>query len=348
MVMSGSDGFSDTFEIIVSNLTTSLQETDICVTAEQNATWACMGYGAAICRLFPCVRTYKAEQRDGRLKETRLSSSATWADWDPLHSQTTVNVPCLSQAEVTSLRDIGYVINNMTKWLGFKAPGYFANWTDITLREECLYRIYSETIQSFETYMSSFFNGTISSSYDYNSIEGPVQLQKFFNSGNISFDYVNTTLANIADSMTAYIQQSAMKGTTRIPVFDNDNYLPALGKVFQSTTCVSVRWGYFALPAAIVASTLVFLVAMIVQTTSRANGRDWKSSPLALLFHGLDPSLRSQLSFVERLDEMERTAKQLGVQLKRTEKGWQFVEASWIWPSISGWLVRQLETPASY
>lgn len=53
--------------------------------------------------------------------------------------------------------------------------------------------------------------------------------------------------------------------------------------------------------------------------------RFWKSSPLALLFHGFDAKTQQDLALVDDVHDMTRRAKDLRVQLRQID-GWRFVE----------------------
>ena len=60
-----------------------------------------------------------------------------------------------------------------------------------------------------------------------------------------------------------------------------------LGAAFESESFVFVRWGWIGLPVAVVGFTALFLGAAI--WSSRRSGlRLWKSSAVAMLYHGLD------------------------------------------------------------
>lgn len=251
-------------------------------------------------------------------------------------ANTTVDIGCLSPSERKSLTDLGYTINETTKWVGYKGPGFFGNASrntqpnlklpNSTVPERCLYRMYLISSNSVGYFMDSYFNGSVTnlgSSYDYLT-DGPVQLKKLLGSGRITFDSVQSTLGDIADSMTAYMRQSATHADSGRPALWNDTHPPTVGEVFETETCVGVRWPYFTVPAAVAGLTVVFLVSMISQTSSRTEKLDWKSSSLALLFHGLDPNVRDQIGPVDRVKDMEVVAKGLCVQLGRSEKGFKF------------------------
>lgn len=337
-----------TVQMIAANLTkpymTAGQSTgsdNDCTTAAQNATWPCMGYGAASCSLYPCIRSYRATVSQKILKETLLSTSSEFAPDDHLMAAATVDVGCLSPALRQALVDIGYTINETTEWIGYRGPGLFGNATletepsaavpDVTVPAECQYQIYEPTMMSLDYFMASFFNGSVikdpSSSYDYVTT-GPVQLNKFFNAGSVSFENVSVIFSSISDSMTAYIRQSAPASIyTGDNPLDDNHTAPASGQVFQTETCIHVRWGYIAFPITLVVLTFIFLVVMIVETSRYHNGDAFKSSSLALLFHGLDAEARSQYGEMGNVRDMEIAAKQMRVCLRRTDKAWEFTEA---------------------
>lgn len=317
-------------QIIGTNLTDVYQGK--CSTAAENATWSCMGQGAAVCKLHPCVRSYRATVSNTVLKETWLSSSAEWDNNYEDVALATLDVQCLSPQERRSLIDKGYSINGSTNWIGYSGNITFGNSSgnggpNITVSSRCLYEVYVATIDGLISFMQLYFNGSISMKPDQTFkyvTTGHIQLGKFLNSGNVSFESINQTFANIADSMTAYIRQAAKTGDLGEPALDNADRTPAIGRVLRSETCIAVRWEYIALPAALVVLTLVFLIAMIVETSRDRERHDWKSSALALLFHGLDPEVRAQHGDMHTVQEMESTAREMRVQLTHGDKGWEF------------------------
>jgi hypothetical protein len=57
------------------------------------------------------------------------------------------------------------------------------------------------------------------------------------------------------------------------------------------------------------------------------SGPGWKSSPLVLVYHGLEEKTLDQYE-LERLDDIEsmvKAAEQLQVRLVQTQKGWELV-----------------------
>jgi hypothetical protein len=56
---------------------------------------------------------------------------------------------------------------------------------------------------------------------------------------------------------------------------------------------VHIRWGWITLPAIVVAMTGVFLGLAMMRSRS-ARTKLWKSSAIAMLFHGLDGKARAE------------------------------------------------------
>jgi hypothetical protein len=92
------------------------------------------------------------------------------------------------------------------------------------------------------------------------------------------------------------------------------------GTAIAEESYVRVRWQWIALPAFLELASLALLVLTIIH--SRREGVPlWKSSALALIYHGVD-ELRGQESLAtERLSGIEVTAKTVDVQLVKSEDG---------------------------
>ena len=311
-----------------------------CTTAQENATWACSGgIGAATCSLSPCIRSYQAKVNNGKLEETFVGSTQEFGEAMEAMSSETIDIGCLSPAERRSLINIGYQINETTQWLAYQGNGTWGNATgqdfnasipNATISDKCVYSYYAPTMMSLAYFMQTFFSGSIymtPGSYVYDT-SGSVQLQQIFKEGNVSFASVNTSFASIADSMTAYIRQNGNGAPVDgIADLNSTQQAPAQGQVFQVETCIKVQWPYLVLPAALVVLTLFFFAAMVVETRKSL---DWRSSPLALLFHGLRPDTRAVATVqsggkeLATLPDMTALAEKLQVCLRDTDGGWAF------------------------
>ena len=69
--------------------------------------------------------------------------------------------------------------------------------------------------------------------------------------------------------------------------------VPVSGTAFEMTTYVHIRWGWIALPALVFLMTGTFLAAAMLRSRITRT-KLWKSSALAMLFHGLDGDTRKR------------------------------------------------------
>lgn len=329
-----------------------------CDTRDANDTWYCRGFGAASCSLSPCVHSYTSAIEAGELKETRVSSSgstsSSWGSFVPPPSGPTgpggviVEIPataiyqpylgivdtlCLSAYERQSLIDTGYQLDARARWLAYNLTfdpqseniSSNASFPQSMMFNKCIYAINNLLVYDlWDFYLTNFFKGSVEGdagdsggpqSGTIQILNGSQILQSMYNYGNVSFDRVNETFRNISDSMTAYLRQHS------IPKYSD----PAKGLVMHDQTCLSVRWAWLASPSALVILTIIFFLAMIIDTRP-TGGRIpvWKSSPLPLFFHGLASPSRAP-KVTNDLDGMEEAAKYTIVKLGATGQDLNFV-----------------------
>lgn len=306
---------------------------------QRNDSWTCAqpGYGAAQCELYPCVRRYKATVVGGKLTEHVVSASSP-NDWSmkPTSEADTVSlvaVDCLSNQERQFLLQRGYNITNGTAtWLPYNASfspfygtpsqtyepnGTLAN--DTLVSRNCIYEFYLESSNDVTYFLQRNFNASIITEGDM--FDGPSIAQAFYDAGNANFARVQAAFANIAQSMTV-----------RIRTTGNASYsAPALGQVITQDTCVRVRWVWLTYPAAVVLLVMMFFAAMIwvAGRGGDAHGiHGWKSSPLVLMYHGLDLSSQHRHGYgtMVRNEDMEQDARRMRVKLRPSEEGWLFSE----------------------
>ena len=130
-------------------------------------------------------------------------------------------------------------------------------------------------------------------------------LVTLYNNGNISFDSIEDTFANISDIMTAWIRTH---GNT---TYSED----ATGQVLHYATCLSVRWLWLSFPAALALLTPSFLIIVAV-IIHRQNAPVWKSSVLTWIMHGASGfSSNKAIDGIATTAAMELAAKQIVVTL---------------------------------
>lgn len=281
-----------------------------CDTGEAGNTWACRGYGAASCTLSPCVRTYSATIEAGYLKE-RLVSQSPDVPWAPLRDgyyYGLLDTQCVSEQESAFLSARGYELNNSTRWIPFYGDPdfdssslprgkYSSGWLDnleSLFHHKCVYVINGEILykvgygngngpfannpaasQFVGTVQSLSWDSGVSGVWVLNTFNGPEVLQKIYNYGRVDFERVQSVFENISESLTTFIR-----------AYGNASYSePVTGRVQHYAICLGIQWPWIALPAALAALTILFLI-LVVESTGRHETALWKDSPLPWILGG--------------------------------------------------------------
>lgn len=125
---------------------------------------------------------------------------------------------------------------------------------------------------------------------------------------------------------SAAIQNLALSMTNNIRQQDDREASPVTGFALQTETYVHVRWAWFAYPVALLVISLIYLLGVIIETTHH-EVLVWKSSNLALLFHGQGLALSNSNVNINNLSQMTGRARDVEVELIETEaKGWKLVQ----------------------
>ena len=330
-----------------------------CDAAAVNGSWYCRGYGAARCSLAPCVRAFIGTVEAGQLHETEISASADWGYYivpplslepmipingpDPPSPPTDPSSPsqvyipylgiidtlCLNDYEREKILDEGYHIEQDERWLAYNLSSDLpsqeissnSSFPASMLFNGCIYIIDNLFVASlWESYLEEFFNSSVQGVAGFNGeierLNGSQNLAAIYNYGNVSFDRVDSTFRNISDSITSFFRQNSFSKFSD----------PAIGTAMHDQTCLSVRWAWLAFPSTLVLFTLVFFVALLIETGPiERRAPIWKSSALALIFHGLDRPDENRANVLD-MDEMERMAKTVVIRLAATGKGLNLVE----------------------
>lgn len=203
---------------------------------------------------------------------------------------------------------------------GYSGSLFDANSKNETVSPECVYQYSYDAANSVDQFLSDFLNGTVAPEVmiSMHHFEGPPHIQALYNEGDLAFENIDEIWRNISDSMTTYIRQSGRENVS----------IPAVGVTRRAQTCVRIQWAFIIYPAILVVLSLIFFASMVLQTRGTKTSRhDWKSSPLALLFHGLDREAITSCSEIAEsvgTKEMETIAKETSVRLSKTEDGWNF------------------------
>lgn len=122
---------------------------------------------------------------------------------------------------------------------------------------------------------------------------------------------------NIATAMTNVIRQQGSAAS----------YIT--GAAHTKVSFLNVRWAWVAYPLGLDFLVLSFLVATMVLTSRSGVQNVWKSSPIAMLFHGLENRGRAleNVSEIKKMCEMTELAGRLKVRLSRKGGSTTLVDA---------------------
>ncbi|KAI4112020.1 MAG: hypothetical protein LQ339_000027 [Xanthoria mediterranea] len=127
-----------------------------------------------------------------------------------------------------------------------------------------------------------------------------------------------------ASNLTGRIENLATSMTNSIRGQDDNVSGPAYGTAWTSETYVHVRWAWLAFPAALILLASCFIVGVILETSYR-DILVWKSSNIALLFHGRSLRLsRRNEKPVNKLSAMTSRATNVKARLVESDaEGWK-------------------------
>ncbi|KAG6989739.1 hypothetical protein G7Y79_00065g094500 [Physcia stellaris] len=129
------------------------------------------------------------------------------------------------------------------------------------------------------------------------------------------------------DNLTARIENLAISMTNNIRQQNDSVASPWHGTAWKGETYVHVRWAWLSFPVTVAVLALLFLFGSIIETAHR-DILVWKSSNLALLFHGQDLELTEPpMIHVNKASRMAQMAKDVKLHLTQTlDKDWKLVQ----------------------
>jgi hypothetical protein len=195
----------------------------------------------------------------------------------------------------------------------------------------CTYVASSLFTASAARFAWRFWNGTVSGRVFSEGVATSGVVDILYNRGNANFTYIDEILGSIADSMTAAMRMtgSVLEGSRWSLVGDSmgtwGGQGQVTGQVYIQDTCISVRWGWIALPAAVAWGSLLLLFFSVFSTRGKRTAA-WKSSALPVLFHGLSTDTHGHghehaPGQLTTISEMGMEAKRVRVTLVENQRG---------------------------
>lgn len=244
---------------------------------------------AVRCSLRPCLQTYGANVTENVYAETPVSSTPLpyvidngwW--WILAANRTLVDGAwrdCNASTAPTSTNTVGITENGAV----YHGEGQAAD--GVTYYPDACVWVFNYTAAlPLGDFLYDMFEGSNVQFYaSPSALVGELWLENLYRNGSATLDTVDAFMDGVATSMTANVRT---RGETA-----SSGY--AQGTPLVSRTCIRARWAWFALPGALWVLAVGFLVALLLRSAFRSEGRlwwqqgTWKSSVLVPFFHGLD------------------------------------------------------------
>ena len=267
------------------------------------------------CGLYPCIQSYKAAVKNNLLVETLTHQQYLhWPNLPGVNLDAAAS-PCVIDGKLIDTSAIKMFYNITVDALGVET-GSTPIITGLTdENSQCLYHLDRSSISAMMWFFIQIFNGDWYESVAYTvSGTSPPWLSMIWRTGAGSFAATNRTMENIATSVTNQMRLAA------------SNSKSAEGQVWWSEICVEVQWRWLTLHAILVFLCFAFLILTMLSSSRYAKGKLWKSSPLALVFHGLDQPMAEKIGAAGVVEDMEDRARTIRVHWAQTDQGWRLVE----------------------
>ncbi|PMD42223.1 hypothetical protein L207DRAFT_527156 [Hyaloscypha variabilis F] len=260
-------------------------------------TGAACGAAAMECYFQPCINTYNATVAKGTFNEYLIASEPIPYTYNSSAYQsacwTNLRKDCLNAHDWKILNSQGI---NATTYANAEYIPYCNSDISILSNEgfsnDCVYEFFEESYFPFLQFFTGFMVGNVSGQQQ-NGVTGPPDLNFLYNYGAITVDTVNATFASMASTMSA-----------RMRVSGNTTYsAPAQGEILETLTLIRVAWAWLALPVALVALTLIFMVAVIIQTFINGRRPIGKTFSLGLLLTGVAGTVGDEFADLKYLHE---------------------------------------------
>lgn len=263
---------------------------------------------AVECALSFCVKIYTASVENNALIEEVVSQ---FSSVSPLYTMANSSLLVPDTCVVTGKsRDLASCSGNYPNNTAYME--LYKDNTRTYVHRDCVYQIRDPDLMAIVEYFMHYFDGA---AYKPNSPEvdsnpddmsfnpddmifNPDNMQVLYNAGNATLETVNNTFANLATAMTNNMRQDGQR---------------AQGLTYKNELYVHVRWAWLTLPITLVFLSITFLTITMIQS---ANANVWKSSSLALLYHGLRDGQHQ--GPVDSIQQMEELARSHQVALRRT------------------------------
>ena len=282
---------------------------------------------AAECSLYWCVNTYTATVNNGRFAETLESSWYNATSTLPLASMPSENV---LDNSVDFKPDVIKLYNTTPPTGGAKSqPNLNLSVDEMDFQPNGILER-EDFLVSSTPQILNWLGWLLSGNATSVDIPSTVVMGLFHyghgghslpDNSTVSIAGVQDTFDQLAQSLSTWTRTSRQGSTFDLTMGQ------AVGVTWTNGTILKVRWAWLALPCALLAGTLVFLGFTIMVTRKQQMGI-WKSSSLALLFHGLEERSAEVTEDLGHVVGMEEKSERTWVRLVDEGEGARLVERS--------------------
>lgn len=281
---------------------------------------------AAVCYLYPSLRSYLGAIVNGQLQERPAAS--------PKHliraqGFSALNISYFAFADPCIINNTVYSMSNYSDAPGLVtiSGGFRDSVVNYTGPLDCLYSLPNDWDEAIRTTVGDVLTSPedgdcyITSNYSDIVCADKWWLSVLYNGRNASISSVSRFMQNIADSLTLQLRSI---GT------DHDgNPAFARGFAIKTVVCTRFDWAWLIYPAVLTALTAVLLAAVALSGASSSNANiPWKTSLLPFLVYHLGPDVNDRHEFEETIlpeGELETKAKRLRVGFSNVNGRWQFL-----------------------
>lgn len=317
---------------------------------------------AVQCRLDACVKTLRAEVRDGVYSETEMGAPGQLLKSHfvvPMRKmmQTKFSLvtdsiftggmerPCVEVDEGTpnSVKlNLDHGIYGQPYLFGEKNDEKKVSWKSYP--QECVWAIDAESWFHMRELLRNLMVSTIDYSFPYYSFPdhssasgfgGHKWMRNIYANGSGSVHTAEKVFEGLANSITVMMRNRPYGARNPGEDVVSRDLRIVTGRSLGTQTCIYVNWAWSAYPLALLVVQWTFSILVLRKTRQRKESSGatmvWKSSPLALVFNGLDDGLRDKQEEPRTLKQMDMAAEKFIVRLVPTDemgrKGFKFCES---------------------
>lgn len=279
-----------------------------------NASYKLEGHKAKECTLYWCLKTYATRVEDNTIIEIQPSPS--------------YNKSLSRNKEIYNMMPAD--TRQEPFWVDVQSSQRISAWMKTLLTEDYPGKKCPEL-----TRCRSRGRGHVDCSMDPCSEDALDYSKKYSNAasdalialGNSSSGSITDKISSVAQALTDQIQ-SAPKPNEPMKFIGKAQAFSTFRETIETHLVVHVQWAWLALPIDLVVLALIFQIFAMVRTSRRKTAL-WKSSTLALFFHGRGVQEEVHMAEGAGIDDivgMEEMAGRMKVRLEDTGRDWRLVE----------------------